>query len=268
MAGSRLALQRALQTVAGTSAEPSFLGMLTTYSKTLIPTDSHTYTRSFCRMKTPGGSRSSLPIVLLTVLWRLVPEAFHPLIYHYSINAPAGSTRWPWSSASDTNYGFTTSSTPVVPDGENSVNIQVAGMKPKTAYHLRANVTLPDGTQQLDTDRVFTTGMCRRTSARRQVTVPLGRDSSTRSRTWSGSLTARQKIRPASRLTIAALDPAGNLIWYYDTIAPSALHSPCRHRRVSPSPEPARPDVMRRVPAPRSGPTDILRLHTQSRLGR
>src|SRR5436305_3730782 len=78
----------------------------------------------------------------------------NPLVYQYSVNAPAGSNVTV-QFGPDTNYGCTTSST-VVPDGQNSVNIEVAGMKPKTAYHMRANITLPDGTQQQDPDRVFT----------------------------------------------------------------------------------------------------------------
>jgi len=113
----------------------------------------------------------------------------------------------------DTNYGFATSAT-LVPDGETSVNVQVAGMKPKTAYHMRADITLPDGTQQQDADRVFTTG---------DVAAELLPDSKV-------TVTAGMKPSPgvellgltpgkgsaSKRLTITALDPQGNLIWYYD----------------------------------------------------
>ena len=66
----------------------------------------------------------------------------NPLVYQYSVNAPAGSSA-AVEFGPDTKYEFTTSST-VVPEGESSINIQVAGMKPNTAYHMRANVTLPD----------------------------------------------------------------------------------------------------------------------------
>lgn len=136
----------------------------------------------------------------------------NPLVAQYSINARAGSTV-SVEFGPDTKYGFTTSST-VVPEGESSVNIQVGGMKPKSDYHMRADITLPDGTQQHDADRVFTTG---------DVSSDLLPDS---------KVTLAQGMTPSpgvelvgltpgkgnakNRLTIAALDPAGNLIWYYD----------------------------------------------------
>ena len=136
----------------------------------------------------------------------------NPLVYQYSVNAPAGSSV-AVQFGPDTNYGFTTSST-VVPDGENSVNIQVAGMKPKTAYHMRANVTLPDGTQQQDPDRVFTTGdVAADLLPDTKVTLPSGMAPSPGVALLT--LTAGKKDA-SKRLTIAALDPAGNLIWYYD----------------------------------------------------
>lgn len=136
----------------------------------------------------------------------------NPLVYQYSVNAPAGSSV-AVQFGPDTNYGFTTSST-VVPDGENSVNIQVAGMKPKTAYHMRANVTLPDGTQQQDPDRVFTTGdVAADLLPDTKVTLPSGMAPSPGLELLT--LTAGKKDA-SKRLTIAALDPAGNLIWYYD----------------------------------------------------
>jgi hypothetical protein len=136
----------------------------------------------------------------------------NPLVYQYSVNAPAGS-RVAVEFGTDTNYGFTTSPA-VVPDGESSINVQVAGMKAKSAYHMRADITLPDGTQQQDADRVFTTG---------DVPVELVPDSKV---TLPPGMTPSPGIElvgltpgkgnASKRLTIAALDPQGNLVWYYD----------------------------------------------------
>jgi arylsulfate sulfotransferase len=134
------------------------------------------------------------------------------LVYQYSVNAPAGSAV-AVEFGPDTNYGLTTSST-VVPEGETSVNIQVAGMKAKTAYHMRANITLPDGTQQQDPDRVFTTGdVPPELLPDSKVTAPSEMAASPGVELVS--LTPGTKDA-SKRLTIAALDTAGNLIWYYD----------------------------------------------------
>jgi arylsulfate sulfotransferase len=136
----------------------------------------------------------------------------NPLVYQYSVNAAAGSAV-AVEFGPDTNYGFTTSSI-VVPEGETSVNVQVAGMKAKTAYHMRANITLPDGTQQQDPDRVFTTGdVPGELLPDSKVTTPSGMTPSPGVELVS--LTPGTKDA-SKRLTIAALDTAGNLIWYYD----------------------------------------------------
>jgi arylsulfate sulfotransferase len=152
-----------------------------------------------------------LPVVLF-ISCGDSPKHSNPLVYQYSVNAPAGSAV-AVEFGPDTNYGFTTSST-VVPEGETSVNVQVAGMKPKTAYHLRADITLPDGTRQQDTDRVFTTGdVPAELLPDAKVTVPPGMTPSPGVELVG--LTPG-KDQASKRLTIAALDPAGNLIWYYD----------------------------------------------------
>jgi hypothetical protein len=71
-----------------------------------------------------------LPVVLF-ISCGDSPKHSNPLVYQYSVDAPAGSAVVV-EFGPETSYGFTTSST-VVPEGETSVTVQVAGMKPKTA---------------------------------------------------------------------------------------------------------------------------------------
>jgi len=138
-----------------------------------------------------------------------VSTGANPLVAQYSVSAPAGSSV-AVQFGPDTNYGFTTSET-TVPDGATSVTVLVAGMKADSTYHMRAVTTLSDGTKRNDDDRSFTTG-----------TIPSAHIPST-----SVSLPAGMTPSPGiellslnsidtTTLTIAAVDPAGNLIWYYD----------------------------------------------------
>ncbi|HKT90419.1 MAG TPA: hypothetical protein VJQ59_18380, partial [Candidatus Sulfotelmatobacter sp.] len=80
----------------------------------------------------------------------------NPLVAQYAVSAPAGSSVVV-QFGPDTNYGMTTSPM-VVPDGENKVTVEVAGMKAQSTYHMRAVTTMPDSTQKTDSDRTFTTG--------------------------------------------------------------------------------------------------------------
>ena len=136
----------------------------------------------------------------------------NPLVYQYSANAPAGSTVTV-QFGPDTNYGKSTS--PVtVPDGANSVTILVAGMKPSTTYHLQAIKNLPDGTQQSDPDKTFTTpSVSQSIIPSSSVTLPPGM-------TPSSGVELVTLTKPigndSNKLRILAVDPFGNIIWYYD----------------------------------------------------
>ncbi|MGA7907259.1 MAG: aryl-sulfate sulfotransferase [Candidatus Sulfotelmatobacter sp.] len=136
----------------------------------------------------------------------------NPLVASYSVAAPAGSAV-AVEFGPDANYGFRTSAI-TVPLGTSSVSILVAGMRQNSTYHMRAITTLPDGAQRLDSDRTFTTG-----------SAPAGRIPAT-------AVTIASKMTPARgvellglnrgrgpaeyNLRLVALDPAGELIWYYD----------------------------------------------------
>ena len=135
----------------------------------------------------------------------------NPLVAQYTVNADSGSAV-AVEFGPDTNYGLTTSAT-TVPDGESQVTVLVAGMKADSTYHMRAVTTASDGSKKYDSDRTFTTG-----------TVPDNKLPKT-----TVTLTPGQTPSPGVELlglnpaannspqfTIEALDPAGNLIWYYD----------------------------------------------------
>jgi hypothetical protein len=77
MAGGRVALQRSFQAVAGTSAEPSFLGMLGIYRKMRIPDRlADTYTRTFAHEERLHDARPASGCTFY-FLWGFA-EAFQP----------------------------------------------------------------------------------------------------------------------------------------------------------------------------------------------
>src|SRR5215469_3948226 len=79
----------------------------------------------------------------------VVAPSAHPLVATYTVTSPsAGSVNVEFGT--DTSYGRVTGSQAVSAGG--SVTVLVAGMRPQTAYHLRALVTLADGTTLADSD--------------------------------------------------------------------------------------------------------------------
>lgn len=91
-----------------------------------------------------------------TVFNSSVSTTKNPLVALYSVTLPEpGSVSIQFGL--DTNYGLNTWSQPAS-DANVPVKIFVAGMRPSTAYHMRAVLTLSDGTQITDADHVFTTG--------------------------------------------------------------------------------------------------------------
>jgi protein-S-isoprenylcysteine O-methyltransferase Ste14 len=139
-----------------------------------------------------------------------VTHTQNPLVAQYTVSVPAGSTA-AVEFGPDTNYGFTTSAiTATAP----TVSVLVAGMKQNSTYHMRAVVTHADGSKELDNDHVFTTG-----------TAPSGR-TPIMAVTLPSGVTPTPGIElvslnpppnnPGNFLRVVALDPAGELIWYYD----------------------------------------------------
>lgn len=134
----------------------------------------------------------------------------NPLVASYTIAPPTGSTAVYVEFGTNTDYGFKTAETET-PSGGGYVRIIVAGMKPITTYHMRAAAVLSDGSLQYDSDHTFTTGVV--DSARIpkvQVSVTPGLSPAPGVELaclWPGS---------TNQYTLAAFDPQGNLVWYYD----------------------------------------------------
>jgi protein-S-isoprenylcysteine O-methyltransferase Ste14 len=131
-------------------------------------------------------------------------------VAQYTVSVPPGSTA-AVQFGPDTNYGFTTSAmTATAP----TVSVLVAGMKQNSTYHMRAVVTHADGSKELDNDHVFTTGNA--PSGRiptMAVTLPSGV-----SPTPGVELVSLNPPpdNPGNFLRVVALNPAGELVWYYD----------------------------------------------------
>lgn len=141
---------------------------------------------------------------------RLTPGT-NPLVAQYRVAAPSHSSV-AVEFGPDTNYGFTTSDFPV-PDGAISITVPVAGMKANSTYHMRAVTTGPDGHKEYDHDRTFTTGQVpdNKLPMATVTLTPGGAPSP-----GIELLGLNPGANNSPQFTIEALDPAGNLIWYYD----------------------------------------------------
>jgi arylsulfate sulfotransferase len=149
----------------------------------------------------------------------------NPLVAQYTVNARAGSAV-AVEFGPDTNYGFTTSAT-TVPEGEGKVTVLVAGMKADSTYHMRAITTLSDGTKIYDSDRTFATGKIP-DNRRPKATVTL--TSGMTPAPGIELLALRAAVDNSLAFPIEALDPAGNLIWYYDYDASIGSAQPIKLR--------------------------------------
>ena len=139
-----------------------------------------------------------------------VTHTQNPLVAQYTVPVAAGSTARV-EFGPDTNYGFVTSAiTATAP----TISVLVAGMKQNSTYHMRAVVTHADGSKEVDTDHVFTTGAA--PSGRipvMAVTLPAGVTPTPGIELVSLNPPPNN---PGNFLRVVALDPAGELIWYYD----------------------------------------------------
>jgi hypothetical protein len=109
------------------------------------------------------------------------------------------------------------------PSGGGPVQILVAGMRANTTYHMRADVTNSDGTQAADQDHTFVTGglPADRVPAV-TVTNPNGLTPS------PGAILFHLWPGLSNQINAAALDNAGNVIWYYDYPAALGLPQPMK----------------------------------------
>ncbi len=139
-----------------------------------------------------------------------VSHTQNPLVARYSVALPPGSTAVV-EFGPDTSYGLRTSAisatAPTVP-------ILVAGMKQNSTYHMRAIITRADGTRQVDSDQVFETGAAPASRMPAMtVTLPSGASVSPGVALVCLNSPLQNLGNP---LRVMAVNPAGDLIWYYD----------------------------------------------------
>ncbi len=162
----------------------------------------------------PGGGTSST--VNFTIQAGVLATA-NPQVALYAYAVPqAASVSVEYGT--DTTYGMHTWAQNV-PAGGGAVQILVAGMKANTTYHMRADVTYADGTQAVDQDHTFITGgLSPDRLPAIAVTNPNGLTPT------PGVILFHLWPGLSNQINIAALDNAGNVIWYYDY--PEALGLP------------------------------------------
>jgi hypothetical protein len=157
----------------------------------------------------PGGGTSSTSTLTVMAKGAVRPSQ-HPLVALYDIAPPPGATVTV-EFGPDTSYGRSTSSV-TTPAGGGAVEVQVAGMLASSSYHMRARVTLADGTTLFDDDQTFTTGA-----------VPTKRLPNLTVTNFNGAspnpgieLLDMIPVRGTNPLAAAAVDLDGQLLWYYD----------------------------------------------------
>jgi len=168
----------------------------------------------------PGGGTSAAATFTVLAQGSVTPTK-NPQVALYSFSSPRDASV-SIEFGTDTTYGLKTWALNTPPGG-GAVEILVAGMKANTTYHMRADVSFPDGTQFVDTDHTFATGGL--PAARvPQITVtnPNGLTPS------PGAIMLDLFPGTSNQVMVAAVDNAGNLIWYYDydTSLPSCEEEP------------------------------------------
>jgi len=158
----------------------------------------------------PGGGTSSA--ATFTVLAQgSVTATNNPQVALYSFSSPRDASV-SIEFGTDTTYGKSTW-VRNTPPGGGAVQILVAGMLANTTYHMRADVSFPDGTQFDDTDHTFATGGLPAAQLPQiTVTNPNGLTPS------PGAILldiGGETAATVGRGRIGAADNAGNLIWYY-----------------------------------------------------
>jgi hypothetical protein len=157
----------------------------------------------------PGGGTSAAAI--FTVLAQgSVTATGNPQVALYSFSSPRDASV-SIEFGTDTTYGKSTW-VQNTPPGGGAVSILVAGMLANTTYHMRADVSFPDGTQFVDTDHTFATGglLSPLVAPQISVTNPNGLTPT------PGAIILDLILGTSSNVQVGAVDNAGNLIWYYN----------------------------------------------------
>ena len=153
----------------------------------------------------------------------VVASTQNPQVARYTIVPPSGATVT-IDFGTDTTYGLETWAVPA-PLGGGPVSVLVAGMRAFATYHMRARMKLPDGSQSVDSDHVFKTGG-----------LPFGRLPIVAVTRSSGlepnpgielvDVVSLAPIPATAKVTAAAFDLGGNLIWFHDLQDGAQLDSP------------------------------------------
>jgi arylsulfate sulfotransferase len=162
-----------------------------------------------------------------------VTSTANPLVAQYSVtHYRPGYSAWV-EFGTDTTYGRQTSAVSAVRDssgipGRSVANVLVAGMLPKTTYHMRAHVDSPSGSW-VDDDQTFSTGAIGiNLFASGSGTITAGVPSGTQAANTGGTGPA-PGIELLTLASIAATDLSGNVIWYCPQTAFPAKLMPNGH---------------------------------------
>ncbi len=156
-----------------------------------------------------GGTKAPSDLAAGRLNAGTVSPTANPLVAQYTISPPAQSTVTV-EFGPDLTYGRQTSPQTTSAEG-GPVTLLVAGMKQNSLYHMRAIVDYSDGSRQVDADHIFTSG-----------TIPPERLPQTVVTTPSGATPApgvelvSLTQGSSNQLMALALDPSGNVVWYYD----------------------------------------------------
>jgi len=171
-------------------------------------------------IKAINGKRSGIAIVRIVIPGTPAPTG-NPLVATLGLTSPTDamvSVRF----GTDTSYSLGTSPKPA-PAGGGQVSLLVAGMKAGTLYHMQLVANFPDGTEYVGQDQTITSG-----------TVPSGLVPQVSVSPGSGptpygggvqllSLDDYVLGAGSTAAQAVAVDPEGNLIWYFDDHADSEL---------------------------------------------
>jgi arylsulfate sulfotransferase len=153
-----------------------------------------------------GCGGGEIPRIAVTTTVSTTPN---PLVANYSVTSLIPGTVLV-EFGTDASYPFQTASYPV--QANKTLSVLVAGMKPSTAYHMRAQISVDGRIAWTDEDRVFTTGA---------VSTPLPPLIVTRNSPSNPQYAENGGVEQIAftssyqTLNTFVTDRDGNLIWYY-----------------------------------------------------
>jgi hypothetical protein len=156
----------------------------------------------------PAGPRSAGTVVIVLRSGQVLATQ-HPLVVKYHFLALPGSSAL-IEFGTDMSYRRRTWMQSADANGE--IDILVAGMRARTSYHMRAQITFPDGLAFQDSDHTFVSG-----------DIPEDRLPTITTRSVSGKtpqggvelIDLASSSRPQGILALVT-DLDGTVIWYYD----------------------------------------------------